>query len=91
MGVIPLEKDNIFDMSFPTAKAVICSVALTKYSANSLDLQERSPMNRLQLIFLATSITTSIQATYAPEKLTNAMISLRPPCFPLHLYPCYPL
>lgn len=35
MGVIPLGKDRIFDMSFPIAKAVICSSALTKYSANS--------------------------------------------------------
>lgn len=91
MGVIPLEKDSIFDMSFPIAKTVICSFALRKYSANSLDLQERSPMNRLQVIFLATSMTTLNQVTLAPEKMTNAVISLRPPCFPLYLYPCYPL
>lgn len=81
MGVIPLEKDSIFDMSFPIRKTVICSFALTKYSANSLDLQERSPMNRLQVIFLATSMTTLIQVTYAPEKMTNAVVSLRPPVF----------
>lgn len=36
MGVFPRAQDSILDMSFPIAKAIICSLAVTKYGANTL-------------------------------------------------------